>query len=85
VASLYIKDRETAELATEVARRAGMTKTAVVREALQEFRRKLPPERKKPDIVQWLADYRSQRPLGRPTGLKADKAFFDWLSGEEDV
>jgi antitoxin VapB len=83
--SLYIKDRETAELAAEVARRAGKTKTAVVREALKEFRHKLPPEQQKRDIVKWLADYRRQRPLGRPTGLKADKAFFDWLSGEDDV
>jgi antitoxin VapB len=85
MASLFIKDAETAALAGEVARLTGKTKTAVVREALREFRHKLPVQEKKHDLVQWLADYRRQRPLGKPTGLKADKAFYDWLSGEEDV
>ena len=35
MASLYIKDNETAELATELATRLGVTKTEVVRDLLR--------------------------------------------------
>lgn len=84
MASLFIKDAETADLASEVARRTGKTKTAVVREALQAFRHKLPVEEPKRDILEWMRDYRQQNPLGPPTGLKADKAFYDSLEEDGD-
>ena len=84
MASLYIKDVETAALAAEVARRTGKTKTAVVREALQEFRHKLPPEQPKDDLVAWWQEYRRLNPLGPSTGLKADKAFYDSLYEDDD-
>lgn len=78
--SLYIKDRETAALADEVARRTGKTKTAVVREALTAFRHQLPPEEAaKPDFVERYMAWRAQNPLPPMTGLKADKAFYDSL------
>jgi antitoxin VapB len=67
-----------------VARRTGKTKTAVVREALQEFRHKLPPEQPKRDILEWMKEYRRQNPLGPPTGLEADKAFYDSLEEDGD-
>jgi antitoxin VapB len=83
--SLYIKDSETAALAAEMARRTGKTKTAVVREALQEFRHQLPREQKpKRDIVEWMREYRRVHPLGPPTGLKADKAFYDSLYEDDE-
>lgn len=83
--SLYIKDRETAALADEVARRTGKTKTAVVREALTAFRHQLPAEEPpQPNFVERWLEYRRQNPLPPPTGLKSDKAFFDRLWGEED-
>jgi antitoxin VapB len=86
VASLYIKDSETAALASEVARRTGKTKTAVVREALEAFCDTLPPEVPKDDLVSWWTDYRRRNPLGPPTGLKADKAFYDSLyENDEDA
>lgn len=84
MASLYIKDPATAELASEVARRTGKTKTAVVREALQEFRHKLPVEEPKRDFIEWWLEYQRQNPLGPPTGLKADKAFYDSLEEDGD-
>ena len=84
MASLFIKDAETAELASEVARRTGKTKTAVVREALQAFRHKLPAEEPKRDILEWMLEYHLQNPLGPPTGLKADKAFYDSLEEDGD-
>ena len=84
MASLYIKDAATADLAADMARRTGKTKTAVVREALQEFRRHLPPEDKpKRDIVAWMRDYRRKHPLAPATGLKADKAFYDSLYDDD--
>lgn len=83
MAALYIKDAQTAALVADVARLTGKTKTAVVREALQEFRHKLPPE-PKDDLVAWWQDYRRRNPLGPPTGLKADKAFYDSLYEDDD-
>lgn len=84
MASLFIKDNETAELATELAARLGTTKTEVVRDLLRRRKAEL-IDRPKPDFVAWLEDYHRTHPLPLPTGLSADKAFYDGLSGEEDV
>ncbi len=89
MASLYIKDSETAELATRVARRLGKTKTEAVRDALRKVEQQLGPEADigpKPDgqtTLEWLREYRKKHPLPPPTGLKADKAFFDEMWGED--
>lgn len=82
--SLFIKDAQTAELASEVARLTGKTKTAVVREALEEFRHRLPADKPKRDIIEWMIEFRAKNPLGPPTGLKADKAFYDSLEENGD-
>lgn len=85
MASLFIKDSETAALATELAAKLGKTKTEVVRDLLRERKAELAAAEPKPDFVERIAAWRAANPLPPPTGLKADKAFFDWLSGEEDV
>ncbi|WP_033922133.1 type II toxin-antitoxin system VapB family antitoxin [Sphingomonas sp. 37zxx] len=85
MASLYIKDGETAALAARVAARMGISKTEAVRSALQKVEAELGPEQVPQSTVEWLMNFRRDNPLPPPTGLKADKAFFDWLSGEEDV
>ncbi len=85
MASLYIKDQETAALATEVARRLGTTKTEAVRTALLEKKSSFAHERQQPDLVGWVKDYNLRHPLPPDDGFTADKAFYDWLSGEEDV
>lgn len=87
MASLYIKDDETAALAGRMAERLGTTKTATVKRALRELEAALSTHRREPmqSTVEWLREYRKEHPLPPPTGLKADKAFYDWLSGEEDV
>lgn len=85
MASLYIKDEETAALAAEVARRMGTTKTEAVRTALREKKATFAPETHKPDLVAWVKAYHQRNPLPPSDGFTADKAFFDWLSGEEDV
>lgn len=85
MASLFIKDSETAALATELAAKLGKTKTEVVRDLLRERKAELAAKEPRQDFVAWVAEYRRKHPLPAPTGLKADKAFYDWLSGEEDV
>lgn len=85
MASLFIKDSETAALATELAAKLGKTRTEVVRDLLRERKAALIAQEPRPDFVTWVSEYRRKHPLPPPTGLKADKAFFDWLSGEEDV
>lgn len=84
MASLYIKDGETAALAAEVAALLGTTKTAAVRDALLRRRSELDDATPKQDVVTWLKDYRRRKSLPPTPGPIADKAFFDWLSGEED-
>ena len=82
MASLYIKDSKTAELAAELAAAQGMSKTAAVYDAL--LRRKSDLQRKPAgsDLIRRLAQWRKDNPLPPPTGLKADKAFFDEMWGE---
>jgi antitoxin VapB len=83
MASLFIKDSETAALAAEIAARLGTTKTELVRDLLRRKKAELGDVAPKPDFVEWIKQYRRDHPLPPPTGLKADKAFFDALWGEE--
>jgi antitoxin VapB len=83
MASLYIKDSETAELAARIARRMQTTKTEAVRNALRKVEAELGPAPDKQSTVEWLIEFRRKNPLPPPTGLKADKAFYDEMWGEE--
>jgi antitoxin VapB len=85
MASLYIKDEETAAIANRVAVLLGTTKTATVKRALRELEAGLTTIRSTPEqtTVEWLHEYRKKHPLPPPTGLKADKAFFDEMWGED--
>lgn len=85
--ALYIKDGKTAFLAERVAERLGTTKTEAVRQALEKLEASIEPAmpEKKLSTIEWVREYRKKHPLPAPTGLRADKAFYDWLSGEEDV
>lgn len=83
MASLYIKNAETAELAEEVAALLGTTKTAAVHEALLARKQTLERERRG-SIHDRMKAWRAAHPLGEPTGLEADKAFYDSLNDEED-
>lgn len=83
MASLFIKDGETAELAAELAQLRGVTKTVAVRDALKEARRGFTPKRRSAEeLIAGLDRYRLEHPLPPPTGLKADKAFFDEMWDE---
>ncbi|GAA0302660.1 hypothetical protein GCM10009087_10530 [Sphingomonas oligophenolica] len=79
MASLFIKDPATADLVDRLAKRRGITKTEAVRLAVQADLERLGTE---PPVPEWLADFWRRYPIPEPTGLKADKAFFDELSGD---
>ncbi len=84
MASLYIKDSETAALAAELAAELGTTKTEAVRDTLRRRIAEIASAKapRKEDLLARLDAWRSEHPLPLPTGLKADKAFFDELWGE---
>jgi antitoxin VapB len=84
MASLYIKNSETADLAREVAGLLGTSKTAAVHDALLHRKRELEATRSL-TIHDRLAAWRQAHPLGEPTGLFADKAFYDSLNDEDDI
>jgi len=85
MASLYIKDAKTAERVTRIAERLGTTKTAALNRAFDALEQSLPRDDDTPptDFVGWMKWYRARNPLPPPTGLKADKAFFDEMWGED--
>ena len=83
MASLYIKDEETAALAAEVAKRLGTTKTEAVRTALREKRASFQALDERPDFLEWLKERRKTHPLPPRVGHVADKAFFDEMWGED--
>ena len=76
---LYIKDDTTAALVAELARKRGVSKQDAVRLAVQAELRRIAeaiPLRER------IAAWRKEHPMPTPTRLKADKAFFDEISGE---
>ncbi|MGP7795085.1 type II toxin-antitoxin system VapB family antitoxin [Sphingomonas sp. CLY1604] len=81
MASLYVKDEETNALAARLARRRGISKTAAVKQALQH---ELARDAANLPLRERMRIWREEHPLGEPTGLKADKAFYDSLNDEDD-
>jgi len=80
--ALYIKDSEVDALASELAAAKKLNKTEAVREALKH---ELEREHGKPRLADIATKFsRELRARGKPKrGRKADKAFFDALSGNE--
>ena len=83
MASLYIKDSHTAALVEELADAMGTTKTEAVRVAVQgklvETRAARSTARR--PTLEIINEFRRKHPLPPPTGLNADKAWSDELSG----
>ena len=76
---LYIKDDTTGELVAQLAKKCGVSKQDAVRLAVQAELRRIAetiPLRER------IAAWRREHPMPPATGEKADKAFFDDLSGE---
>lgn len=76
---LYIRDDLTADLVARLAKERGMTKQDAVRMAVQA---ELDRARDAKPVSERMREWRAAHPLPPPTGLAADKAFFDDLSGE---
>ena len=83
MASLFIRKAETNELAREVAELLGTTKTDAVHDALSRRKQELTTGTSADALLARLDAWRAVNPLPPPTGLKADKAFFDELWGED--
>lgn len=80
MASLYIKDERTNALVDELARLRGTSKTEAVRRAV-EAELELERNRSVATPRQRLENFYKRYPLPEPSGLVADKAFYDDLSG----
>lgn len=85
MASLYIKDPRTAALASELAALLNRSKTEVVREALEKRKAELSKPLTGQAYLNWLEDWREHNLLPKMMGPPADKAFYDWLSGDDDL
>jgi antitoxin VapB len=80
--AFHVRDPETDELVRKLAKKKGIGITDAIREAV---RHEL--EREEPKLSLWerTADIRAELNADADPDFKPDKAFFDWLSGEEDV
>jgi antitoxin VapB len=76
---LYIKDDATADLVAELAKKRGVTKQDAVRLAVEAELERIAEE---VPLRERIARWRAEHPLPPPTGMAADKAFFDELSGD---
>jgi len=77
----HVRDPETDTLVRELARRRGVGLTEAVKQAVGAELERAEAEPTFLEKLRALQDEIAKRPK---SGLKADKAFFDWLSGEED-
>jgi antitoxin VapB len=79
--AFHVRDSEADALVRELARKRGVGITEAVKLAAREA---LQREADETPLVERIRAYR-EKVLSRPaTGLDADKAFYDWLSDEED-
>ncbi len=84
MASLQIDDNGTAELVEQLAAALGTSKTEAVRLAVREklARQHAGPAAPKRSVQDVMQEFWRTHPLPPPTGLAADKAFLDSLSGQ---
>ena len=79
---LSVKDPATVEAVRRLAKLEGKGITDTIRLAVEEKLAHTHPEKSIGELLDAMTAEVAKWPR---TGLKADKAFFDWLSGEEDV
>jgi antitoxin VapB len=76
---LYIKDDATTELVARLARSRGLSKQGAVKMAVEaELKRDI----EQGSVKERLQTLWAENPLPPRTGKRADKAFFDDLSGQ---
>ena len=77
MASLFIKDSETAALAAELAAMLGTTKTELVRDCLRRRKAELAKSaERKADFVTWMKQYRNENPLPPPHRIEGRQSVF---------
>lgn len=79
--AFHIRDPKTDQLVRELATKRGIGITEAVREAVEN---ELKRERQKIPLMERLKPLFDEIDALPKTGLEPDKAFYDWLSGEED-
>jgi antitoxin VapB len=83
--AIHIDNPQIAGRITRLAQRLGMSVEEAVERGLREFEEGLDRTRRNPEAPPWLVEFWRDHPLPPPTGLPADKAFYDAVSGEEDA
>lgn len=84
--AFHIRDPETDRIVRALAARTGVTLTDAVREAAAEKLARVERIEVQADqrpLRERIRDIQERVAARGKTGLKADKAFFDWLSGDE--
>jgi antitoxin VapB len=79
--AIHIRDPKTDEIVRKLAKRKGVGLTEAIREAAE---RALELEEQKLSLWDRTADLRAEIASWPKTGLKADKAYFDEMWGQED-
>lgn len=79
--AFYIRDERTDEAVRRLAKQRGKTITEVVRDSVEA---ELAKDAAKVPVSEKIRAIQDEFAKYPKTGLKADKAFYDWLSGEED-
>jgi antitoxin VapB len=82
MASLFIRDAETAAVVARLARRTGQTKTALVRQLAAEREAQLDREAGTVDVRRKLADFHRRHPPASPTTAPDHKPALDRMWGE---
>jgi antitoxin VapB len=79
--AFHVRDKATDQAVRRLARLKGKTLTDTIREAVeQEYER----ERAKVPLAERIKEVQDELAANAKLGgLPADKAFFDWLSGDE--
>lgn len=80
--ALFIKEGKTSRAVERLAKSLGLTKADTVLRAVESLEANIARDSRNPDAPDWLKQFWRDHPLPPPTGKKADKAFFDELSGE---
>jgi antitoxin VapB len=79
--AFHVRDPKTDAVVRELAKRKGVGITEAIREAAEH---ELDREAKKVSLWERTADIRARLNAHPDPNFKPDKAFYDWLSGEED-
>lgn len=84
--AFHIRDPETDRIVRNLASKTGATLTDAVREAAAEKLARVERSLERADkrsLREQVREIQERVAAHGKTGLKADKAFFDWLSGDE--